>query len=154
MGTRPHRLDLIEKRKMTALERSSAKARDSRAGTRPLVNAVCSSGIRAGGVKRLPRGLNLDVFDAYTASTRPTSDISGGESSKAALALSLGMSDIIQQTTDGIRLGLLGFRESPRFYRDKIVWTGWFLSGYYRVRNGCPWVTFPPASAQGASRLL
>lgn len=54
--------------------------------------------------RRSAGGLELEVEDAYTASTRPVSTLSGGESFQAALALALGLSEVVQAYAGGIRL--------------------------------------------------
>ncbi len=50
------------------------------------------------------RGLDLAVYDVHTGCPRPTSTLSGGESFMAALALALGLSDVVQSISGAIRL--------------------------------------------------
>lgn len=53
---------------------------------------------------RSQSGLELDVLDHYNGTSRSVKTLSGGESFKAALALSLGLSEEIQSSAGGIKL--------------------------------------------------
>jgi exonuclease SbcC len=49
-------------------------------------------------------GLDLDIMDHWTGHARSAATLSGGEGFLAALALALGLADVIQSTTGGIHL--------------------------------------------------
>ncbi|MCX4265315.1 MAG: SMC family ATPase, partial [Firmicutes bacterium] len=57
-----------------------------------------------GGNRREKAGLELSVVDHYNATQRSVKTLSGGESFKAALALALGLADVIQANAGGIEL--------------------------------------------------
>ncbi len=54
--------------------------------------------------KRSQSGLDLDVLDNFTNKWRDVSTLSGGESFMASLSLALGLSDVVQAQSGGIRL--------------------------------------------------
>lgn len=54
--------------------------------------------------RRAQTGLDLDVLDRNTAKWRDVSTLSGGESFMASMALALGLSDVVQEHSGGIRL--------------------------------------------------
>lgn len=49
-------------------------------------------------------GLDIEVNDSWTGKTRPVNTLSGGESFYTSLALALGLADVVQAYSGGIRL--------------------------------------------------
>ena len=54
--------------------------------------------------RRRAGGLELVVYDAYTGTTRPVNNLSGGEVFLASLSLALGLADVVQSYAGGIKL--------------------------------------------------
>ena len=49
-------------------------------------------------------GLDFDIYDEFTSTTRPVETLSGGESFLASLSLALGLADVVQNNAGGIKL--------------------------------------------------
>jgi exonuclease SbcC len=56
---------------------------------------------------RRASGLDLDVFDEHTGFSRSVTTLSGGESFLASLALALGLADVVQSYSGGIKMDAL-----------------------------------------------
>jgi len=54
--------------------------------------------------QRSKSGLDLDILDHYTGRSRSVDTLSGGEAFEASLAMALGLSDVVQRFSGGVRL--------------------------------------------------
>lgn len=63
--------------------------------------------VTADGDKRSSNALDIEVFDKCTDAARPVTTLSGGEKFMAALALALGLSDMVQSYAGGVRIDAL-----------------------------------------------
>lgn len=70
----------------------------------PMTRARYSLVREAEGRGNARRGLGIAVEDTYTGRQRPTSTLSGGETFIAALALALGLSDVVEGARGSVRL--------------------------------------------------
>jgi DNA repair protein SbcC/Rad50 len=52
-------------------------------------------------------GLDLEIFDHHTGTSRPAATLSGGEGFLASLSLALGLADVVQSRSGGIRMETL-----------------------------------------------
>ena len=57
--------------------------------------------------RRKSAGLDLEVDDAHTGRSRPVSTLSGGESFQAALALAMGLMDVVRARSGGVQLDVM-----------------------------------------------
>ena len=105
---------------------ANQRFKDMTAGQFELQKAEAKSG-------NAQTGLDLDVFDSYTGKAREVSSLSGGEKFKAALALSLGLSDIVQQQSGGIQIETMfideGFGSLDQESLEQTMRTLYDLSG-------------------------
>lgn len=70
---------------------------------------------------RSQAGLDLDVLDRQTGNWRDVSTLSGGESFMASLALALGLSDVVQAQSGGIRMDSMFIDEGFGTLSDDVL---------------------------------
>ena len=65
--------------------------------------------LRRAGIKgkRSKGGLDINVYDNYTGQERPANTLSGGQMFLSSLALALGLADVVQSRSGGIRMDAL-----------------------------------------------
>ncbi|MBQ6450154.1 SMC family ATPase [bacterium] len=83
------------------LERANGRLAQMTDGRFQLVRAQDATDLRS------KTGLDIWVYDAYTGKPRQVASLSGGEKFKAALALALGLADVISMNVGGISIEAL-----------------------------------------------
>ncbi|MFO8050898.1 MAG: SbcC/MukB-like Walker B domain-containing protein [Thermoplasmatota archaeon] len=78
------------------------------------------SGIRG---KRSKGGLDIDVYDNHTGQERPAHTLSGGQMFLSSLALALGLADVVQSRSGGIRMDALFIDEGFGSLDDETLQT-------------------------------
>ncbi len=100
-GNNQHKLDL-ETFAIGAMFDRVIKAANLRFGPMTSHRYQMERDLDGGGRGR--RGLGIQVFDIFTGKARPTATLSGGETFIAALALALGLADVVESTSGKVRL--------------------------------------------------
>jgi DNA repair protein SbcC/Rad50 len=100
-GDNPYKLDL-ETFAIGTMFDQVLEAANLRLGPMTANRYQLERDIEGGGRGR--RGLGIQVFDLHTGKTRPTATLSGGETFIAALALALGLADIVESASGKVRL--------------------------------------------------
>ena len=100
-GDNPHKLDL-ETFAIGTMFDQVLEAANLRLGPMTANRYQLERDVEGGGRGR--RGLGIQVFDVHTGKTRPTATLSSGETFIAALALALGLADIVESASGKVRL--------------------------------------------------
>ncbi len=103
----------------TVAERASVRLATMTSGRYTLVHSDDVSDARR------RSGLGLAVRDLWTGGTRPTSSLSGGETFMTALALALGLADVVAEESGGRRIDTLfvdeGFGSLDEHALDRVM---------------------------------
>lgn len=62
---------------------------------------------KEGSDKQRDHGLDINIYDRQTSSTRPSNTLSGGETFIAALSIALSLSEVVQSNSNGVKIDAL-----------------------------------------------